>query len=177
MRRSLKSVTEVVDRMSWVSAMLSGLALLVVVVFVVYGVLLRYVFRSPASWAIELPSYMFLAITALGLAYVQRHRGHIGVEILTMRLSQKAQSILTVCGFALFSIYAGFSVWAGWLKAWEHMVYNERSLSMGVPLFAVQLIIPIAFSLLCLQSLAELGKELAKLRSHDSGSANVVEKS
>jgi len=165
MRRFARLVSNWIERLSWLGATLAGVILVVVVFLVIYGVLLRYVFRTPGAWSIELPSFMFLAITALALAYVHRLRGHIGVELLVMRLPQRIQRVLSIVGSIALLIYAGFIAWAGWLKAWDHLQHGERSVAIGVPLFAVQIILPIALLLLCLQALVEISKEVTELRA------------
>jgi len=144
--------------------MLGGFFLVFVIFFILYGVLLRYVFRSPTAWSIDLPSYLFLAIVALALAYVHRLRGHIGVEIVVMRLPQRAQRILSIVGSIVLLTFAVFAAWAGWLKAWDHLQHGELSIATGIPLFAVQVILPIGFFLLFLQALVEIGRDIAELK-------------
>ncbi len=145
--------------------MVAGVSLLLVVFLVVYGVILRYAFRSPASWSIELPTFLFLIIVAFGLAYVHRLRGHIGVDIVVTRLSRRARTVLGMVGSLSVLIYAGIVAWASCVKAWHHVQYGERSDVLGIPLGTLQAVLAIGLLLFCLQALAEIKKDMAKLRA------------
>lgn len=159
-----KSLTGLIDRLSWGAAMSGGLLMLVMVLTVVYGVIMRYVFRAPVAWSIDLPTFLFLIVTASGLAYVQRARGHIGVEILTARMPRKAQKTLEIVSSAAIIVFSAFILRASWVKALDHLEHNERTTAAGIPLFAMQLVFSLAMLLLCFQAIVEISRDIKKLR-------------
>ena len=165
MRQLIKLASNLIERLSWLASALSGLILCLVIFLVVYGVILRYVFRNPAAWSIELPSFLFMAILAGGLAYVHRMRGHIGVELLVIHFSERKQRVFAILGSIMIMIYAGFIAWGGWQKAFDHLHHGEHSAAAGIPLFAVQIVLPIGLFLLILQALVEIGKDVARVRA------------
>ncbi|MDO8567387.1 MAG: TRAP transporter small permease [Dehalococcoidales bacterium] len=166
MAKLAKSVAAVIEKLSWAGAMLTGLSLLFVVFYILYSVVMRYVFRSPTIGSIELPGFIFLGVVAITLAYVHRIRGHVGVELLAMKLSWRNRRVLDIIGSVSLIIYGAFLAWGSWLKALDHMKSNEHSTALGVPLVYVQMLVVIGMLLLCLQALVEIGKEVAALRAH-----------
>jgi TRAP-type mannitol/chloroaromatic compound transport system permease small subunit len=68
-------------------------ALLIVplVLVVTYEVILRKIFHSPTVWAFEMTVYLYGAHFLLGAAYTYLHDRHVRIDILSSRLSVKAQ--------------------------------------------------------------------------------------
>lgn len=172
MEKFARLVVSSIERLSVAGAALAGLSLFVVVFFVLYGVVMRYVFRSPTAWAIEFPSFMFLLVIAMTLAYVHRGRGHIGVELLAHKMPPVVQRFLFIVGSVILIVYAAIMTWGGLLKAWDHLQHGERSLEMEIPLVAVQMALPIGLLLLCLQAVVEIGKEVAALKAEKTVAEN-----
>ena len=168
MRRFARLAGNTIDYLSGAGAAVAGIGLFAVMLFILYGVVMRYVFRNPTAWSIEFPSYMFLLIIALTLAYVHRGRGHIGVELLVIRLPERVRRGLFIIGSIVLIIYAGIMAWGGWLKALDHLLHGERSVAMGLPLFAVQIVLPIGLILLCLQALVEISKGMAGRKTQET---------
>lgn len=133
---------------------------------VVYEVIMRYVFHHPAGWVIEGASYMLIVCVALALAYTQKVRGHIRVDMVALRLPLRAQTLLDIFTLILASIFCGFLVWTSWWYAWEAWVRDFRGVVLDqVPLFSVMVIIPVGVFLLCLQLLAQIGASIGELLS------------
>lgn len=107
----------VASGVSWANRVLgvvsTGVAFTLVAV-VTYGVIMRYVFRSPTAFSIELPQLLFVAIIAFCLGDAQIHGKHIRVELVMSRFPVKLQSALNILASMVTAGYCVIVVWALW---------------------------------------------------------------
>lgn len=115
--------------MAWLDARaaeLAGVAMFVMVGCVGVDVLLRYSFNAPLAWSYDLVSmYLLPAVVFLPMAWVQKHRHHVNVDILYRRFPPRWQRLATVlslvvCGAVVAAIAA---LAAG--KAWTSLTRGE----------------------------------------------------
>lgn len=80
--------------------MLAGIALVIVVSGVAWGVITRYITSAPAAWSGELATIAFAWLVFLGSAAVFRRSGHIMIDsllrMLPVKLSRAVQVIAAV---------------------------------------------------------------------------------
>ena len=85
----------------WLSTLSLAVGALVSVMlaFIVgYSVLMRYLFNHPQTWTDELSGYLLVLIVMMGLAEALRRGDHIGVDLLTSRLSEKGRRLIEIWG-------------------------------------------------------------------------------
>ena len=77
------------------------------------NVILRYIFNSPLSFAVELGRYTFCAIVYLGSILVMRDDGHIGLDIIVdafpRRLRFVVKKITRVLVLAYLVVFCSMS--------------------------------------------------------------------
>jgi len=141
------------------------LVIFAMMVVVVYGVIMRYIFNVPLRWVAELSEFMMVALTFLVLANVQRDRKHISITFFIERQSEKAKAIVgiatTLAALVIFFLLA----WASWdfaMKAWRSGFVSDAA---SFPLFPARLLVPLGAGIMCLQLLADLIHSIASLGS------------
>ena len=141
-------------------AVLAGILLLLVTLFVSYSVTLRYLHLTPPIWILQCTEYALLWITFLGAAWLLKHEGHIRIDTLVNRLGPRSQMIfqivVTVLGLAVCLVI----VWFGTRKALD--LYNRGIMDVKgvtVPKYPFFIIIPIGGLMLFLQ----FGRNLLKI--------------
>lgn len=114
--------------------------MIIILFLVMFGVttlnvILRYIFNSPLSFAVELGRYTFCAIVYLGSILVMRDDGHIGLDIIVDAFPKplrffvkKVTRILVLAYLAIFCSMAFRMVMTNW---------NNRSSSMRLPMSVV----------------------------------------
>lgn len=131
-------------------------------------VLSRYVAGRPTLWAFEV-SYMVMgAMFMLGMANALRINQHVSVDIVTLKLSPRANAAIRAIGYVLFLPVSAWLVWELSKYALAAFETNERSGRSAWnpvvwPIFTVWLA---GFALLTLQVVAELLKSLYLLMGH-----------
>ncbi len=91
-------------------AYIAGFALVIAFLAVSWGVVARYIAPQPAAWSNELATISFAWIVFLGAAEGLRTGQHIGVDLLTSRLSERPKRILAI--LMTFLVAAGLSYFA-----------------------------------------------------------------
>jgi len=89
---------------------IAGICLAVMVLLVCSNIFLRIVWL-PVKGTFELMGFLSAVITAFALGYTQIKRGHIGIDLVVMQFSEKAQRILNGINYLLCMVF--FSL-AGW---------------------------------------------------------------
>jgi len=135
---------------------------LAVLVFeIVYDVVLRYVFNRPTIWSFDLSAYIFGAFFILGGAYTLRHRAHVNMDVIYLRLTPRTRAALDVVTSFLFFLFCGIMLWKGAEVAWHSIQIRETTATLWhPPVYIVRLVVPIGAFLILLQGLAKLIRDL-----------------
>lgn len=139
---------------------------------ITYEVIARYVFNAPTIWAAELSQLLLVWGTFLAMARALARREHIRIVILLSRLgdgTRKAAEVFVLLFIAAFSLVV---VWYGWPIAMDSFVRGRSTGTMlNIPNWWSEIVIPLGFALLFVQSLVELAKlrHQRQLPDADSG--------
>lgn len=120
-------------------------------------IFVRFVLNGSTVWQTEAVVYLVIAATLVGLAYVQKLRGHVNVDLLPLSLPPRARYALAVFTLGLSILVVGVMLYYGyeyWRFAWARGWRSDTV--WGVPLWIPYLAIPVGFALLLLQLLADL---------------------
>ncbi len=71
-------------------------------------VVMRYVFNSGFSWALELTTVFFAFMIFVGISYGVRVGSHIGVDALVKMLGHNARRVVSIIAVLLSLLYVGF---------------------------------------------------------------------
>ncbi len=139
------------------SGLFTALLTLGIMIAVMVGVILRYIFQRPVAGIDEIVSYMFSACVFLGLAYTLRVEGHINVDLLLTQRSWKAQSWLKIFGCIIGLLVSGAMIYFGYLQVIDSYKTGLRSWSpLKTPLYLAQIGIPLGFLLLFLELILKI---------------------
>ena len=120
-------------------------------------IFVRFVLRQSTIWQTEMVIYLMIAVTTIGLPYVQRLRGHVNVDLIPSMLPIKARRVLAYVVLILsIALMGALTVYAfdGWHEAYSR---NWKSSTVwGVRLWIPMLALPIGFGLYTLQLIADL---------------------
>jgi C4-dicarboxylate transporter DctQ subunit len=162
-----RSMARAADRLSRllsdIGIAISGVAMLVSLVLVVYGVVLRYAINQPQTWLDEMVGYLLVATVMLGAADALRQREHIAIDIVTGRLN--AQKRFWVAGLAMLAVAATALLFIveGWgAVAFSKMVDMRSTGYLDMPIWTMQLLIPVGGAILLLNALTLLARLVVK---------------
>ncbi|HSD97817.1 MAG TPA: TRAP transporter small permease subunit [Sulfuricaulis sp.] len=128
--------------------------------------LMRYGFGMSSNAWLEIQWYLFGAIFLLAAGYTLKHNGHVRIDVIYGRLSQRTRAWIDLLGALLFLLpLCGLMVWLAWPGFVDSVQSGEISPDAGGLIrWPVRLLIPLGFALLALQGVAEVIKRIAFLR-------------
>ena len=119
-------------------------------------VLGRQLFNLPISGYIDFVELSMATFAFLGVAYCQRHGGHVRMEMLLKFARGRWQWALEVFGTLVALFIIAVLIWYGYghfLRAWT---LGDSTIDAELPVWPSKLIVPIAFALLWLRLLVQL---------------------
>lgn len=127
--------------------------------------LVRKVFNTSSNALLEIQWYLFAALFMLAAGYTFLRNEHVRIDILTSRLSPRAQNIVDIIGILLFLMpMAGLILWLSWPIVMNSLQSGEMSQNPGGLIrWPVKMMLPLGFGLLVLQAVSELIKRIAFL--------------
>lgn len=149
LRSAVSSALSIVETGSTAVAAVVILALNFLVVIDVVG---RKVFSAPLSGTTDIAENTLVAVVFLGIASVQRLKGHIRIEMLLTGLTTKRKQLFDLASLVLALLVSAPITWYTGQFAWKSLI--ERDYTMGiarVPVWPAKLIAVFGLGLLCAQ--------------------------
>ncbi len=120
----------------------------------------RDLFNHPIPGTVELSQYLLLVFILLGLAFSQQVKAHVTISLVTSRLPQRAQLILSIIATLLSLFVFGILIWQGWVVGIEERAVSDM---LRVPQYPFRLIVAVASFLMCLELVIDLADFFARL--------------
>jgi TRAP-type mannitol/chloroaromatic compound transport system permease small subunit len=164
-------IARAIDRLTGGIGRVVAWLALVMVLIGAFNAIARYLGRFlgvhlSSNAYLELQWYLFSIMFLLGAAYVLREDAHVRVDVLYSRVSGRTQSIINILGTLLLLV--PFSVFVIWVSLpVVRTSWRIRELSPdpgGLPRYPLKAMIIVCFALLLLQAVAELIREVHRLR-------------
>ena len=131
------------------------------VILIVYEVVTRS-FRRPTVWSFEMSNFLYGAHFMLVAAYGLLTKSHVAIDIVSGRLSKKAQAVLSlICYFCMYFPFIIVFLYYGWSYAANSWQMLEKSWSIwGPPLYPFKTVLPVTAAMLLLQGISEVIKDI-----------------
>lgn len=143
-------------------ALLSGLAVFSLMFLAAYSVGGRKFFDSPLAGYVDWIEALMPLIAFMGVAYVQRDGGHIRMDLIIGRLRGRALWAAELISVILILILVIMLVWGSWahfdrsFDCARPLCSRDSSIDIGIPIWPSKLVVPVAFSVLCLRLLIQI---------------------
>jgi len=135
-----------------IARVLAMLAVAIIIVYVTYSVIARWVFNASVRNVIEISAYMFVALSALALPYVFVSKSHVRIRFLFDRLPEKIRPAINIIGNILTGFYLLVMIISGMKLAIDSFKLNaEAATPLGTPLWIPELLLPVGFALFLFQ--------------------------
>ena len=143
---------------SWIALVIVGL--------MAANVLLRYSFSAGTVWAQELEWHLLVPLILFGMSYALRHGEHVRVDILYGRFPDRGKRIVDLISALLAIAVSALIIWFSLHYVEQSYVIDEGSPDPGgIPhRYFIKGLIPVGFTLLLLQALANALAAVVALR-------------
>ena len=143
-------------------ALISGIAVFLLMVLAVWSVGGRKFFSSPLAGYVDWIEAAMPFIAIMGIAYTQRHGGHVRMDILIGQLRGRAlwaAELLSVVLIFLLMVALVWGSWAHFARSFDMSVpmwSRDSSIDIGLPIWPSKLVVPVAFSVLAVRLLLQI---------------------
>lgn len=114
-------------------------------------VVMRYVFNSGFTWALELTTVFFAAMIFVGISYGVRVGAHIGVDALVRRLPSGLRRIASIFVVLLCLLYAGIVIYGSLTYVLKMKAVGVEMDDLPVQIWMVRSLLPFGYMLLTLR--------------------------
>jgi len=126
----------------------------VIAVLVGLGVVMRYVFNDPLTWAEEFVVTLFVWSIMLGIPAALRSSMHIRIDALILRLSRRGRRVVSAFACAAGAVIVAFAIYAGVSHASN--VWSSLTPMLGFSMGWIFVSLPIGFALLLVHAIRML---------------------
>lgn len=158
--------TRIIDGVSDVAGTIAKWLVLLACLVSAGNAIVRYLISYSSNGLLEIQWYMFGGIVLLGAAQTLRLNEHVRVDLLYSSVSDRTRLWIDIIGFTLFLLpvmaYLVYLTWPFFLKSFRSHEFSMNA--GGLILWPAKALLPLGFSLLFIQGLAELAKRIAALK-------------
>lgn len=134
----------------------------IMAVLVFANVIARFVFKHSMAVSDEMSTYLFVLMSFMGTAIAARRKAHLGLTIVTDRLSPRARLAVQMLMYALSALFCLLIVIFGILMVVSQYQLGQETATMQWPEWIYGSFVPIgaAFAMIAfLQTMAEMYRE------------------
>lgn len=102
MRKFLKNLIFLIDK---IEKILCVYMLATIVIIMALEVIMRYIFNSPLTWALETSILLLIYLTYFAADIVYRGKGHISIVFFISLFSLKVKKIVNIVVYAFISVF------------------------------------------------------------------------
>lgn len=111
-------------------------------------VVLRYVFNSGWSWALEMTTILFAFMIFIGISYGVRKGAHIGVDALIKLMPPRIRRISSIVTVLLCMLYSGMVLYGSIQYVHKMWMIGIELEDMPIPMWMARAILPFGYALL-----------------------------
>ena len=155
-----------VNRVSGAGGVVSAVVIFFMALATAYEVIMRYGFNRPTSWTLEVSELLLVFATLIAAPYTLKENGHIRVDILVSRFSEKMQEQLHILSSIIGIVYcvllsaAGFTVALSLYRRWA------VSIVLDIPICFVMIWVGVGGALLAFQFIIYIKKGRTGPKGH-----------
>ena len=119
-------------------------------------------FGHPIFGSLDMVQFLTVIALAAALAYTHFDRGHVGVDIIVMRLKPRTQAVIdSITQFVSLILFA-LVAWQMWVYAGELESKGEVSMTVQIPKHPFIYGVAVCFGFLCVAILHDLINSIMK---------------
>jgi TRAP-type C4-dicarboxylate transport system permease small subunit len=127
----------------------------------------RYLLNRPIIGTLEVFEILLPGIVLFSLAHAQRARAHIAVDVFSSRFPSRVRVIVSLLINLWAIIFFVVVIWRSTLIAILHIHTGRTISNISVPIYVVDLFIPVGALAICLVLISELFQFLTKMKKGD----------
>ena len=152
------SVLRIIEKMSLIGGVVSGISILLMTGLIVLEILLRSTTGISTLICEEYSAYLLVVFGAMALAYTLKSGGHIRVDLILSKLSPRARLVVDLCGTILSLFVFLYVVVQSWAYLYGSLSSGQTSMYFSkTPIWIPQVFIVLGTALMSLQLVSRIG--------------------
>ncbi len=149
-------------RLETLFALISGLAVFMLMFLAAYSVSGRKFFGSPLPGYVDWIETAMPFIAIMGVSYTQRHGGHVRMDLLIGKLRGRAQWLAELVSVLLILVLMLALIWGSWSHFGRSFDFaaplwsRDSSIDIGIPAWPAKLVVPVAFGVISLRLMLQV---------------------
>jgi TRAP-type C4-dicarboxylate transport system permease small subunit len=149
-------------RLETVFALISGLAVFMLMFLAAYSVSGRKFFGSPLPGYVDWIETAMPFIAIMGVSYTQRYGGHVRMDLLIGKLRGRAQWLAELVSVLLILVLMLALIWGSWSHFGRSFDFaaplwsRDSSIDIGIPAWPAKLVVPLAFGVISLRLMLQV---------------------
>jgi C4-dicarboxylate transporter, DctQ subunit len=139
--------------LTWVENFLAAASLATAAAISISSVLARFIFGGGIFWSEEAVIFLIIFSTFIGTVITLRHNEHVNVDILPALLGPRGKWFFNLLAGVLIVVYCAAIGGYGWVLITQPAARNTVTPALQMPLWVVELALPIGLTVLFLRSL------------------------
>lgn len=139
-----------------VENLVAGVSLAFATIIAVVAVILRSGFNYIIFWSEEAIIYSIIASTFFGAVITMRENEHVNIDILPTLMRRGGKKVMALIALAVTLAYLVLVGLFTWLLVFEPFSTRTVTPALKLPLWTVELCVPVAFTLMLLRALEML---------------------
>lgn len=152
----MTALDRVLTGLETVLNLVSSTVLFLLMFYVTAEVFMRYLFNHPLPGHLELTQLLIAPSVFLALSYVQNHRGHVGMDMLRDRLSERARHVVDAITLAVALVAFGILTYFSWVEARTAWEMGDVTPTAYIPTWWSKMAVPVGCALLSVRILFQL---------------------
>ena len=119
-------------------------------------VVLRYVFNTGLTWALEMTTVFFAVMIFVGVSYGVRLGAHIGVDAIVRLMPRALRRATSIVVVLLCLVYTGTVIVGAWVYVSKMKMVGVELEDLPIPVWVVRSILPLGYALMAFRFLQVL---------------------
>ena len=165
MPKAVKIFVRSVDKINTVVGIFSMYLVFMMIAILLYEPVARNLFGISSIWAVEMAQFTMAAYYLLGGGFSMLLKGHVRMDLLYGRWSEKKQAKVDAVTSLFLIFYLVFLLYGAYSSIEYAVMYGQKNRSAWAPYMApIKIIMGTGVLLMLFQALATFFKDLAKAR-------------
>ena len=168
MPKAVVKFVRTVDAVNRVVGTFSMYLVFMMIAILLYEPIARNLFGKSSIWAVEMAQFTMAAYYLLGGGFSMMLKGHVRMDLLYGRWSEKKKATYDVFTDLFLIFYLVFLLYGAYSSIEYAVMYGQRNRSAWAPYMApIKIIMGTGVLLMLLQAIATFFKDLAKARGKE----------
>ena len=165
MPKAVKVFVHAIDKMNTFVGKITMYMVFLMIGILLYEPITRNLFGISSIWAVEMAQFTMAAYYLLGGGYSMILRGHVRMDLLYGRWSNKKKATVDAITGLFLIFYLVFLLVGAYSSIEYALMYGQKNRSAWAPYMSpIKIIMGIGVLLMLLQTIATFFKDLAKAR-------------